>query len=423
MLINSIDILDGQCVQLVGGERLELEAGDPLNIARRFGPLGEFALIDLNAAMGTGENRSVIERICRTYRCRVGGGIRDYETARWWLNAGAASVIIGTAAHPDLLSQLPKERVIVALDAKDGEVVVNGWKKRTGRHLFDEIERLAPFVSGFLVTFVEREGRMTGTDLDMAQAIKRRIGDRKLTVAGGIKRSAEIKELDDFGIDAQVGMSIYKGDLDIADAFAAPLRSDRADGLWPTVVVDEFDRALGLVYSNMESLRASIQSGKGTYFSRSRGTLWVKGESSGHGQEILDISMDCDRDTLRFRVRQAGPGFCHLESRTCWGELGQLPRLEQTIRQRMVDPEPDSFTHRLLTQPSWLNAKLREEADELANAQEGKDVQHEAADVLYFMMVAMARKGVSLSDVYRELDLRALKVSRRAGASKEQYRV
>ena len=423
MLINSIDVMNQQCVQLVGGEKLALEAGDPMQFAQRFSILGQFALIDLDAAMGKGHNRDMIKKICRMYPCRVGGGIRDLETAQMWLNAGASSIIIGTAANPDFLSQLPKDRVIVALDAKDGEVVVNGWKQRTGRQLLSEIDRLAPYVDGFLVTFVEREGRMTGTDLNLAQTIKERIGNRRLTVAGGIKTAAEVRELDKLGIDAQVGMSIYTQELDLVEAFSAPMVSDRADALWPTVVVDEFDRALGLVYSNLESLRASLETGQATYFSRSRQEQWVKGETSGNRQQILKIEMDCDRDTLRFRVRQIGDGFCHHGTRSCWGELGQLPKLEETIRRRLSSAGEESYTRRLLTHPSSLNAKLREEAEELINAKEIDHVQHEAADVLYFLMVTLVRQGVSFVDVCRELDARSLRVSHGQGAVKEQYRV
>ena len=149
-------------VQLIGGEERALSAGAPRDIARQFGRLGPIAVIDLDAAMGTGSNREAIAELCVTYRCRVGGGIRDLETARWWLDAGAEKIIIGTAASPELLQHLPRERVMVALDARNDEVVVEGWKTRTGKRIEDEMARLRPYTSGFLVTFVENEGRWVG---------------------------------------------------------------------------------------------------------------------------------------------------------------------------------------------------------------------------------------------------------------------
>lgn len=132
--------------------------------------IGEIAVVDLDAALGRGNNKQVILELIKSgAQCRVGGGIRDVETALFWLNEGAVKVVLGTAATPEVLSKLPKERVIAALDAVHGEVVVHGWTTKTGKSVKEQIVELKPFVSGFLVTFVEREGKMEGVDL---QAIK-----------------------------------------------------------------------------------------------------------------------------------------------------------------------------------------------------------------------------------------------------------
>ena len=108
----------------------------------------------------------------------------------------------------------------------------------------------------------------------------------RLTIAGGIKSAEEIAELDRLGADAQVGMALYRGDLKLADAFSAPLVSDRPDSLWPTVIVDEHERALGLAYSNPESIRASLECGEAVYWSGGRG-LWHKGATSGSTQQYF----------------------------------------------------------------------------------------------------------------------------------------
>ena len=125
MIVPSIDIMGGETVQLIGGETHALSAGDPDGIAEKFSRVGEMAVIDLDAAMGKGNNKSHIQALCKKFACRVGGGIRDEDTARFWLDAGAKQIIIGTAAEPTLLSKLPKVRLIVVLDAKHGEVVVD----------------------------------------------------------------------------------------------------------------------------------------------------------------------------------------------------------------------------------------------------------------------------------------------------------
>ncbi len=417
MIIPSIDIQGGQAVQLVGGKQLALEAGDPLAVAERFSIAGPLAVIDLDAALGTGDNAGVIEQLCRRHRCRVGGGIRSVEAALRWLNAGAEQVILGTAATPEILSQLPRERVMAALDAVDGEVVVEGWTTKTGRGIAERMAELRPYVSGFLVTFVEREGRLGGTALDRVEGLLEAAGDARVTFAGGITTGDEIATLDALGADAQVGMALYTGRLTLAEALWASSQP-AGNGLIPTVITDEHGVALGLAYSSRESFDASVSSGTGVYWSRSRQELWRKGASSGATQQLLGVALDCDRDTLRFTVRQADPGFCHEDTRTCWGPAGGLPSLDRTLTRRLQDAPAGSYTRRLLDDPGLLASKLREEAKELLEAGTRDDVAHEAADVLYFALVTAARSGVALEDIARELDRRARRVTRRAGDAK-----
>lgn len=421
MMIPSIDIQNGQAVQLIGGEKKAIDAGDPRPIAERFARVGEIALIDLDAAMGTGSNAGLLKEICARFPCRVGGGIRDAQTAIDWLDAGARKVILGTAATPEILSQLPRDRVIAALDARHDKVVVEGWKKETADTIEDRMRELRAYVSGFLVTFVECEGRMGGLPFDRVEQLVSCAGDAQLTAAGGVRNADDIARIDALGADAQVGMALYSGAIDLADGFCAPLRSDRPDGLWPTLVCDERGTSLGLVYSNLESVRESLTTGTGVYYSRSRQSLWRKGESSGNTQQLIRIDTDCDRDALRFTVRQTGTGFCHLGTTTCFGDSTGLDRLTRTIADRIENAPAGSYTRRLLNDPALLGAKLREEADELIAADTKPDATHEATDVLFFALTRAIQMGVSLADIERELDRRSLKISRRAGNAKPAY--
>lgn len=413
MIIPSIDLMDGRTVQLIGGREMALEAGPPAPLAEKFGVVGEIAVIDLNAAIGNGDNRALVESVLGLARCRVGGGIRDAATARRWLDAGAERVILGTAAVPEVLRELPRERVIAALDADHDEIVVEGWRKRTGATVLDRMRELRDDVGGFLVTFVEREGRLGGLDLDRVRQLVEAAGDARLTFAGGVTTAEEIAALDALGVDAQVGMALYTGRLSLADAIAAPLKTDRPDGRWPTVVVDEHGVALGLAYSDRASLGAALEQRRGIYSSRSRG-LWIKGETSGDVQHLLRIDADCDRDALRFTVRQAGGGFCHLGTRSCWGDGAGLPELARRLAERAEHAPAGSYTRRLLENPALLAAKLREEAQELAEAETHDQVVWETADVLYFALVAMVRGGATLDEVERTLDHRARAITRRS---------
>jgi len=412
MIIPSIDLQDGNAVQLIGGEEKALDAGDPRPLATRYGRVGEIAVIDLDAALGQGDNRSTIDDLIKMTPCRVGGGIRSVDAAIDWLDKGAVKIILGTAARPEVLKELPPERVIVALDAKHGEVVVEGWQKATGRGVVERIKELNGLASNFMVTFVELEGRLGGTDLAFAKAIKEAAGDADVTIAGGVTSAEEVAELDRIGCDAQIGMALYTGKLDLAEAFTAPLKSDRPDGLWSTVVVDERGVALGFCFSDPNSVSAALERGIGIYHSRSRG-LWVKGESSGATQELLQIDADCDRDCLRFTVRQAEPGFCHLDTRTCWGEDRGLSRLIRRLEARRKAAPSGSYTARLFEDRDLLGVKLREEAEELATAPDRDNAVHEAADVLFFTLTTLAARGIDLAEVEAVLDQRALKVTRR----------
>ncbi|MGD9253329.1 MAG: phosphoribosyl-ATP diphosphatase [Holophagae bacterium] len=415
MIIPSIDIMDGQAVQLIGGREKALEAGDPLAVAERFAVVGDLAVIDLDAALGRGDNTEVIAELVRRYPCRVGGGIRSVESALDWLDRGAQRVILGTMATADVLGQLPRERVMAALDGVDGEVVVEGWQRGTGASVLDRLEELKDLVGSFLVTFVEREGRLGGIDLEAARRVVEAAGGTPVTVAGGVTTADDVAALDRLGADAQVGMAIYTGRLELADALAAPLTSDRPDNLWPTVVVDELGVALGLVYSSAESLRAAVEQRRGIYQSRSRG-LWVKGETSGAVQELVRIDADCDRDALRFVVRQQGSGFCHLGTRGCWGDDAGLGALERRVTDRVAESPAGSYTARLLADRELLAAKLIEEAGELADASGHRDTIWEAADLLYFAAAVLADRGVGWSEVMAELDRRALATRRRDGS-------
>jgi len=413
MIVPSIDIIGGRAVQLRRGKEFVLDGGDPLERLEEFSVAGEVAVVDLDAALGQGSNAELILKLVSRAPCRVGGGIRDLDSARRWLDAGAVRVVIGTAATPEFCGALPRERVIAAVDAKRGEIVVDGWRKKTGVPVIAQVRALAPVVGGFLFTQVEKEGEMRGFDCAAVEAVVRAAEGARVTAAGGITTPAEVAELDRLGADAQVGMALYTGKLPLGDAVAAPLAKPLPGEVWPTVVCDEAGRTLGLVWSTRESLARAIAERRGIYWSRSRQALWVKGETSGNTQQLLRVDLDCDRDALRFTVRQAGVGFCHLDRRSCWESEFDLSDLERALADRMVRPVAGSGTARLLADPTLLAAKLREEADELALAESSQDVVRETADVFYMALVALVRGGGTLADVRAELARRHGAVSRR----------
>ncbi len=316
MIVPSIDIMGGRAVQLRQGREKVLDGGAPAELIVKFRKYGDVAVIDLDAAMKKGSNRELICELCSAADCRVGGGIRDIETAQAYLDAGAKAIIIGTAASPEFLDRLPRDRTIVALDTSGGQVVVEAWRKGTGRTPVEAARELEDYCSGFLYTIVDREGMLGGTDIAAIEQLKSATS-RRITAAGGISTVDEIRQLESMGVDSQLGMAIYTGRLDLAESFASVVDFDKAGGLVPTVTQDADGTVLMVAYSSRESLLASFETGRATYWSRSRKELWIKGQTSGNYQDLVSARFDCDRDTLLFTVHQHGPA-CHTGKRSCF---------------------------------------------------------------------------------------------------------
>lgn len=199
----------------------------------------------------------------------------------------------------------------------------------------------------------------------------------------------------------------------VSDWLWGRLVSDRGDGLIPTLVTDRAGRALGLAYSNRESLGLAVRERRGIYWSRSRQSLWRKGDSSGSPQQLHRIDWDCDADTLVFVVEQQGSGFCHEGTRTCFGEQRQLPDVWKRLTQQITSANPDSYSYKLVSHPPLLHKKIVEEAEELVAATNAQEAIAECADVVYFAGIQLLRWGASWEAVEAELARRMLRLTRR----------
>ena len=194
MLIPSIDLQGGAVVQLVQGERLAIRDEDVFRWVRRFERFPKVQVIDLDAAMGVGDNLSIVRQIAPELSCRVGGGIRTVERAKDVLAAGAKQIIAGSSlfrnGQPDLefAKQLADgvgaEQVIAAVDSRGGQVTIHGWKTVLPLSAVDAVRALEPYCGEFLYTHVDAEGLMKGTDIGAILAI-REATSRRVTAAGG----------------------------------------------------------------------------------------------------------------------------------------------------------------------------------------------------------------------------------------------
>jgi phosphoribosylformimino-5-aminoimidazole carboxamide ribotide isomerase len=211
--------MDGKVVQLVQGREKALEGDAPLEMLAKFAAFPEIQVIDLDAAMGRGENGSLVELLASRAKCRIGGGVRSAERARKLIEQGAHRVIVGTAAFTpameEIAAEVGPEKVLIALDSKHGKIVVKGWQEATEFTAEEVIGRLEGFCGGFLCTYVDKEGMMQGTDLDWFRRL-RAATSHEITAAGGITTVEDIRALKAMNIHAALGMAIYTGRLDLA---------------------------------------------------------------------------------------------------------------------------------------------------------------------------------------------------------------
>jgi phosphoribosyl-ATP pyrophosphohydrolase/phosphoribosyl-AMP cyclohydrolase len=407
MLIPSIDLMNGKAVQLQQGDKKIIERDDVFELLEEFSLYGEVAIIDLDAAMGKGSNRDLIEQLLRQRPCRVGGGIRDEETARGYLAAGATKIILGTSASQDWVKKLPRQALIFAIDAKDDYLTTHGWKKTQDVKVLDIIADWAQHCGEFLYTQVKKEGMMQGIDQARIQGVIE-ASPIPVTVAGGITSYEDLQWINQHGANSQIGMAIYSGKMSLNEAFECLVDFDKLP-LMPTVVQDvDSGKVLMMAYSSKASLRHALTTRTGTYFSRSRNEIWTKGLTSGNTQKLIQVDVDCDGDTLLFLVKQTN-NACHFDRYSCFASQRQeysLSYLDEVLTERQAaaqNSSQKSFSQQLFTDKNLQIEKLNEECAELIEASEHNHVRWEAADLLFFALVMAKAKGVSIQEIINDL--------------------
>jgi len=218
VLIPSIDLMQGKVVQLVQGNRKALEFDNLQDWIHRFCTYPLVQVIDLDAAMGRGDNQNLIRTIARQIPCQVGGGIRSIDSVRATLDAGAQRVILGSSLISqgtvnvtfarDLSAHVDPNNLVFAVDSRGGYVSIRGWQESTSIIAADMMRQLDPFCTGFLYTNIDTEGLLQGIPIDVVRELRNATSHR-LIAAGGIRSMEEVNELDAMGVDAVVGMAIY----------------------------------------------------------------------------------------------------------------------------------------------------------------------------------------------------------------------
>ena len=440
MVIASIDLLGGKVVQLRQGASLVLQRDDPEELAAMFDRYGEVALIDLDAAMGNGSNQALVRSLLQRAECRVGGGIRSAAQARELVSLGARRIITGSSAfrNPDtkgmgeefginlpfleeLNRQIGRQRTIIAVDARRGasgeyELCVDGWKTLTGLNLLETAQMVEPYCGELLFTCVEREGGMEGTDLEILRTLRDRVSCG-ITIAGGVSTLEEIETIAKMGCNVQLGMALYTGRIDLADAFIRSLNWGKgayealdtgagpSSALLPVIAQSSGGQVLMTGFTDSAALKETFTRDKLCFYSRSRNALWMKGETSGNTLDLVRLRADCDGDAILATVDNQGP-VCHTGAYTCFSidQRFTLETLQSVISERLKNPQPNSYTATL--DDELVREKLLEEAEELCTAQTRDEKIYEAGDLLYFATVLLSREGIAIEEIVQELERR-----------------
>ena len=317
------------------------------------------------------------------------------------LDTGIDKAIVPLSLAKKLVGVVPAARLILLLDVANASAVPDSLRNA---------------ISGVLLKTIS-------TDVELIRSISTFFAGLSIHVSSEDKPTpSAIRKLVSIGASLVIPFSELEISITIADAFLAPVVSDRSDGLFPTIVSSytQGGRSLGLVYSSRESVAQSILTGKGVYQSRKHG-LWEKGKTSGATQEVVRIRIDCDSDALEFSVIQHGSGFCHLPQPSCFGSIDGLSALESTLTARLASAPQGSYTRRLFNDQELLRAKIKEEADELCRAETKEEIAFEAADLFYFALTRCVAAGVTLRDIEEVLNKKAAKVTRRPGNAKPEF--
>lgn len=219
MIIPCIDLMGRKVVQLVQGKDKALELPDPLAVLEKFADFAEIQVIDLDGAMGRDSQADIVRELCRRKPCRVGGGIRTVERAQQVVDDGAHKVIVGSSAftgngiNVDFLKSLaaavPRSKLMIAVDCLEDRVAVRGWREVLPLTSGEALPQLEPYCSEFLCTCIDVEGKLEGTKLDWFRSLRSHT-QLPITAAGGITTDEEIRALEALGMNAALGMSIYR---------------------------------------------------------------------------------------------------------------------------------------------------------------------------------------------------------------------
>ena len=344
-------------------------------------------------------SNNLLKRVCSVAECYLIMNSPNLESIKLGLQMGVKKFIIPEKEIEKINKTISKNIIMARITLKDKSVFKNDLNSL--REQFSAIfNRLKPYCSEFLIDWDNKLNLSRNAVLKIADSISS-VVKTQLTFLDPDGQNS--KELENKGINPFVISSNVFSEKEMLKIFKFILNFHKQGGLIPTIVQDDHNQILMLAYSSQDSLTQALIQKQGIYFSRSRKSIWIKGETTGNYQELYQARYDCDQDTLLFTVHQLGSA-CHLQRYSCFKDknFGFLD-LYEIIQDRIKNPVPNSYTSKISKSEGLIIEKIREESNELINYVNQENLIWEIADLLYFILVLMAKKGIKIQDVLNEL--------------------
>jgi len=363
-----------------------------INYARRINYFGNIVLSNCTS-------NKLLKEICSVAECYLMMNSPKFETIKSVLQMGVKKVIIHEKDIGNIGKKISKN-VIIARITLQKKLFLNNNIINLKEVLKDIFNRVNPYCSEFMIDYEEDLDINETTVLTVLDYIS---GFNKypLTFLDFNNKLTEI--LEKKGVNPLISSRDMIEEKEMLSIFKSLINFQKQEGLIPTIVQDEHNQILMLTFSSQDSLTQALVQKRGIYYSRSRKSIWIKGETSGNYQKLNRVRYDCDQDALLFIVDQEGVA-CHLERYSCFGNKEfKLSDLYEIVNDRILNPVANSYTSKISKDERLIIEKIKEESNELINYTNDENLVWEIADLLYFIMVLMAKKGIKLQDVLNEL--------------------
>lgn len=345
------------------------------------------------------DSYNLLKGICKVAECNLMINSPTVETVRLVLQKGVKKIIIPENKVEEISKSISKKIIIARITLRKTSLLNNNL---TGlkTELKKIVTKVVPYCSELLIDY---DPDFTIDESIVAEVLNyiSDFNNYPLTFLDANNTFTEL--LEKKGVNPLICSSGVFKNKEMLRIFKSTLDFQKLEGLIPTIVQDEHGQVLMLAFSSQESLTQALIQKKGVYYSRSRKSIWVKGETSGNRQTLNTARYDCDQDTLLFNVRQEGVA-CHLQRYSCFGNKEfELSDLYEIIQDRILNPTANSYTSKISKDDQSIMEKIREESNEVINYTNDENLVWEIADLLYFIMVLMAKKEINLQDILNEL--------------------